>query len=664
MPQGMGQIKVPRKTYRKGHLPSSKEDWAAYVCRAHDQGLELRRKHEITWAINYAYYKGYQNLVFDPRSGILEIIREDAQPIVVNRTGSFIDSRHSKLTKQRPTTRVLPNASDIIDIKAAKAADATLLHLWRKIEMESMYDRLLMQMLICGTAFTETLWDPSGGDAIVDDKIIDEELIVDDDGVDFAKEKIFMGEVSTIPLSAFNLIPANDCIPQLRDQPYLIKRQHLPIGYLEELYPHLEGKLSAKPEIDKTQYEKLMERLGAPTFAYYGSSKDYLGDVSTNVVLAKTMYVKPCKEYEDGIVCVVVGKELAMIDKFPNDYGSNIYPIVKFHEREDGFGFWAQSTIERIIPVQRAINIIKQKKLKNAILMANGKWMLPKGSQVSEESITDEEGEVIEYNPAVPEPHQAAIAPLPNYIENLGQELILDLRDVGGQRETTFAPGQNLTASVAMQTQAELADEILGPIIRRVGRAMSIVANQQLLLIDSEYIEPRKIVIIGQKGPMAIQYLSNADLRHHTDVHIEIESLYPEFRGAKRQQLFELWDRRIVMDPEKILRAFRFGTFDELLEEAEDAMDSIHLDIARIKKGKEPQFHPFQNHALYVKEFTRWVNSPEWLKLIPERKQLTLQVIQQHLQALIPSLPNQGEPMPEQNQAAVGTPFGPAKTGA
>ena len=48
--------------------------------------------------------------------------------------------------------------------------------------------------------------------------------------------------------------------------------------------------------------------------------------------------------------------------------------------------------------------------------------------------------------------------------------------------------------------------------------------------------------------------------------------------------------------------------------------------------------------------------------MIPERKQLAINVLQAHMQYLLQSMPNQGQPAPQQNQAAVGTPFGPAVT--
>ncbi len=653
------RLKVPKQTSKSDDYPKTKEDWAKFIKRCHDESLEQRKKHELQWAINLAYYKGFQSLMYDRTTGFLQILRNEAPEIVINRIASFIDGRHAKITKNRPTARVMPNTTDQEDVRAAKWTDQALTHLWRKIDMESQYDRGLKQMHICGNAFMETLWDANSGDAIENEKYEGGILTFTEEG-EVETEKVFMGEISTKPISAFGILPADDTILDVKDQPYMLKRAFLPVSYLETIYPHLRGMINGASETDKTEYEKMVERLGFPITTQYGRQPRDQSKRIYAQALCTTFMMKPNYAYEKGVAGVLIGgKHLAMLDVFPNDFGDNVYPWVHFFENEDGFSFWRQGTIERLIPVQRAINTIKQKKVRNAVLMANGKWLLPKGTQVSEEALTDEEGEVIEYNAMAGEPKQAQIAALPNYMTQLDDELKTDLRDVGGQRETTFNPSPNLTAGVAMQVQAEMTDEILGPIIKRVGRAMEKVANQQLLLMDEEYIEPRKIKIFGQDGKSGVEWMTNADLRHHTDVHIEIESLFPDFRGAKRQTLMDLWDRRVIQDPDKLLKAYRFGNFDHLLDEMDKLDDQVVVDIKMIKDGKQPQIHPFQNHSKYVQVLMDWINTPEFLRLIPERKQLALAVLQGHLQFVMGQQPT--EPVEQQNQAAVNTPFGSAK---
>ncbi len=648
-------VKAPKRINRDGaDLPKTKSEWVDYVKKLHRQGVQERHRFELQWVTNLAFYLGHHELIFHPGSGSIEVPIAATIPLTVNRLGSFVESRHAKLTKNKPIPRVIPNTVDVPDKRAAKWSDHALLHLWRKINMDDEWDRLIMLVLQCGTAFVKTAWDPLAGDVVLDMLTPDGKIDIDETGL-LKEQEIFMGEVSSKALSPFAILVASDQVRELKEQDWIMERTHASVSDVERVYPHLRGKIQFEGRDEqRTQFERTVQRLNSPIFHTHGTEESRGMDSLNQEVLVKTLYIRPNWQFPKGVICVVQGDNLALLDTFPNDYGDNVYPLVKFQEKNDGFNFWQQATVERLIPIQKAINRLKQQRATNAALMANAKWLLAKGSGVSEESLTDEEGEVIEYNPASPAPKQSEIFPMPNYVTQFDEELVADLRDVSGQRESSVSPSPGITAAVALQTQAELSDEIIGPILRRQAKGLEKVAQQQLLLMNEEYLEKRKIKIFGEQGVTAVQFLNGADLRNHTDVHIEVESMFPEFRGQKQQRLLDLWDRRIIQDPKKILRAFRYGTFDEFVDEEERLMEPIHFDIQRIKAGKEPEIHAAQNHIQYVVELAKFIQTPEYSQLIPERKQLANDTLQAHLQFI------GGEPQPQQNQAAVGTPFGPA----
>tara|TARA_R100000781_G_scaffold114859_1_gene87268 strand:- start:336 stop:2354 length:2019 start_codon:yes stop_codon:yes gene_type:complete len=662
MLQKDASTKIPRKDF-KGDLPKNEDGWIKYVNDLHDQGINVRQKYELSWTLNHAYAKGYQDIVFNYKTGRIEVPKTMARPLTVNKIGSFLDARLSKLTKQRPIPRVIPSTGDNEDVNAAKYSDHVLMHLWRKTEIEAEYESYIMMGLTYGTSFMRVLWNPFGGDYFKRAAGKEEEILEIQDG-EIKEEKIFLGEVDTKAISPFSIIPANENIREIKDQPWMMERTFHSVSDLEKFYPHLRGKLigKAKNRSERTDYEGVIARLGSPVSSAIGSAIFNVHDSINDEVLCKKLWIKPNSQYENGVVVIVVGDQLAHIGAFPHDYGPNIYPYVKFTERTDGVHFWEQATVERLLSIQKAYNRLKQKKLKNIYLMSAGKWLIAKGSQIAEDSLTDEEGEVIEYNSSVNPPAQAGLAPLPNYAVEMARELTMDFRTVSGQSDTPTNLPPGVTASVAMETLAELSDEIINPILKRLGRCMTRVAKAQLLIINEEYIEPRKVAIVGEGNSYGVQYISAADLKHNTDVHIEVESMFPSFRGNKQQRLLELWDRRIITDPSTFLKAYRFGNLDEILSEIEETDDPVWLDIAQLKKGKMPEITPWQNHMAYFKIISKWVQTPEFMAMIPERKQMALDLLQGHLSFLLQSLPNRGAETPQTNQAAVGTPFGPQKT--
>lgn len=656
------KLKVPKSKYKDDYSPKTKEEWVRYVNDCHTHGMQSRRKYEFQWTLNFAYYKGYQHLVFNERTGNIEIPKTMVQPLTINRIASFVDSRLAKLTKNRPAPKVIPNTNDKDDVNAAKYSGHALMHLWRKIDMEEEYEAMVMLGLINGTSFMRSLWNPHCGDKITKDVVGNEDELIIDNNMQVKQETIWLGEVESRAISAFNILPANDCIPTLKDQPYIIERSWKPVSEVYKYYPHLRGKLklSTVNEVtgERSEYEKIVARLSTPIAASVKQGTSKNNDTLNAEVLCKTMWIKPNSEYEDGVVVVVIQDQLALIDTWPNDYGENIYPYAMFKERTDGQHFWGQSVVERLMGIQKAYNRLRQKKLRSSYLMANPKWWVAKGAQLQEDALTDEEGEIVETNPSVPKPEQLQIAPMPNYVVELARELIIDFRDVGGQRESSVTPPPGVTAAVAIEVLSEVSDEIIGPILKRLARCMTKVANTQLLLMNEEYIEPRKILIFGEGDAMGYMWMENADFKHHTDVHIEIESLFPDFRGAKQQRLVDLWDRRIITDPVQFLKAYRFGDIDSLMENVEKKEDLVALEIKQIKDGAEPEVTPYQDHATHFRKLSEWINTPEFLRIPVDRKQLALAVLQQHMQFLLQSLPNQGEPVEQNNPAAIGTPYG------
>jgi len=596
-------------------------------------------------------------LVYNRQTGAIQVPYDSEQPLVINRLGSFVEARYAKLTKQRPVPRGIPNGNDKEDIEAAKGSGEFLEHLWRATEFEDELGSTTMQMLLTGNAFIKSNWNPFVGESFYANTGEQKgELAFGEDGEE-ESEEIFLGEVDSRATSPLNLIVANDGINRLRDQPWIIEKCWLTPGLIKKLWP--DADINIRDDRDqKTEAEKVIERLSSPISAALGMGLPTGRDTINGEILVKYFYMQPNHQYPDGIVAVVVGNEVVKIGAYEQDPGPEKYPFVHFTEKNDGLRFWQQSTVERLIPIQRAYNRLKQKKLNIVYLHCNPKVLIPKGAQVMEDAFDDTEDEVVEYNSAVPAPNYMNIPQMPAFAREMPGELREDFSDVANQRPAIETPLPNLTAGVAMQTAAEIGEEPLGPILRRYGNSIKKVAKQQLLLVDANYDIPRMIKILGANGDFTVRSFKGADLRGHFDIHIEVESMFPEFRGAKRQTLIDLWDRRVITDPVQFMKAFRYGNFDYIIEKQETMENVVWMEIEAIKKGREPEITSIQDHMTHFRILSEWIQTPEFLRLIPERKQLALAVLQAHQQFLMQSMPGGGESVGQTNQNAVGTPFG------
>ena len=615
-------------------FPKNEAELSTLVHQLYQTGLETKRSQELQWAINIAYYAGYQNLRLFPYTLRLETQRGiSSHPLIVNRFAAFIDTRTAKITKNRPIMSVDPSdTGEFSKREAARLAEETLKHFWNFLDMDELSDSIVLQIHLTGNAFFKYYWDALAGDTIEEIVQTKDNMIFLDPKTGLFKSKdIRIGEVAGTVKSAFSIIPSPGALT-LDKCDWIIDRSFISTLKAQEMYGEIGEKINAASRSDYTPMESFVSRLGTNIFKDISPAPNE----SLGVSLVKEFWLRPNIYYPEGMLAVYVGTELARITPLPYymDEAPIIFPYSHFIEKKDPFSFWGKTTAERLVPLQRQYNKDRRDIATNTSRMAKLKWIVAKGSQIHEDAFDDQSGEVIEWNSVLPAHKQSDAKPLPNYvIENLNASLA-DMRDVGGEREVTGTPPSNVTAGIAMQVEQEIRDQVITPIIKRFERSMGKVGEGLLKLANQFYDEPRRIKIVGDDDRAYIKFLDKTDLKYQTDVRVVIESAFPHFKAAKRQAILEMWDRQLVQDPERVKIAFVTGDLEGLLKEGKLKEDAILMGIEDIKNGRMPPIHDKQDHAGWVDKFTKFVNSPMFHNLPKDRADLAFQVIQAHLDYL------------------------------
>lgn len=633
------------------NFPKTKQAWSSFINQTHNEGVDQRRPIEFQWAYNTAYYKGFQQLLFNPLTNVL--VRDyESEEFVINRIAPIAEQKVAKIIRTKPILTVLPDKLDPQTIKAAQLSEDLLKHLWKTDKMDDKLRLASLYMVLTGSAFFKTVWNPAGGVGIQSDQDEKGNLQFGEQG-DAKTTTIFTGDIEVHPRSPFAIL-AQSGTKDIRSAPWIIERTFMTVDEAKAEFKELNIDRVISTREDMTNFERFVMRLGSPTFTgLFKTSQDPLLEKpiikDLDLVIRKEFWLKPNSVYPKGVLATVVGDQLVQFDEWP--YNHNEYPFVKIDEHQNPFGFYGDSTITRLIPIQRHYNAARTQMSKNAALMANGKWWAPKGHGMAEDALTDEEGEVVETNPNLPKPSQLEIAPLPNYvIENMSQD-ITDMRDVSGEREASQLPFPGITASVALETAAELSNVDLVPTLRSIESALIDLGRQQLMLANQFYIDERIVKIVGPNKQINIVKFNNLDLLHQTDVSIQVESGLGQSKAASQQKLIDLWDRRVIQDPEDFMNAFVTGDIDVILKKKDNAQNIVIEQIEKMKQGENPVVSQFDNHILHVRMLSQFIQTPEFRRLPPDRQQIGVQTLQQHLSFL--------QPAPEQqNPAAVGTPFG------
>jgi hypothetical protein len=647
---------------KKHSFPKTDKEWVNFICSLHDEAIKERRPLEFQWATNIAYYKGFQHLRFNPVAQSLSRDLEN-EDYIINRISSFVETRLAKLTQSKPILGVLPDKPDMDTKMAAEISERLLKHNWKTQRKDEKLRTLLLLMLFCGSAFKKIIWNPESGEPIYSDQNEQGEVVFDENTGRQKMHKVFQGEIENHVKSAFSIL-ASPGSRGIEDALWIMDRSLMTVQEIVEKYGEdnidMEKLLESKPDL--THYEKFVQSLGSPAFSgFIGflSNRMLSGDKIKDheFCLVKEFWMKPNYVYPEGVLATVIGSQLVQFEDWP--YECKEYPFVKYDEHEDPYSFYGQSTITRLIPIQRHYNRARTQIAKNADLMANVKWKVQKGHGMADDALTDEEGEVVEYNPNVTGPEQMGVAPLPNYvIENQNQDIV-DFRDVGGEKEASQLPFPNITAGVALETASELANIPIIPVIRSLENSMVKEGRLELLLANEFYNDPRTLKIVGENNQVRIMKFKNEDLKYQTDVTIQMESGLGQSKAAQRQSLLDLFDRRAITDVKAFLKAYATGSIDILLKEDNYAENIAVQDIEDIKNGKMPQVLPTDNHIVHMQILTKFIQTPEFRRMPPDRQQLVMALLQQHSQFMGVQIAGMEQPQQEQvNPAAVGTPFG------
>jgi len=638
-------------------FPKDEDAWLRAVLDMISVALNERQGLEAQWARNIAYYFGFQHLLYDPMTRYIQVDIGRSDAYIINRISSFVEQRVAKLSRSKPTLAVIPDKTDPVTIKAADISEKLLRHLWKVNDKDEKLEDAILFAVLSGSAFKKVLWDSEAGDGIRDDLDEDGNITFSEDGR-MQSHVYHMGEITNAVRDCFQiLVPPG--VRKLEKSEWVTDRQAMNVEEIRAKHKDFNIDKALKSPTVNTRFEKFVASLGinAP-YGYGGSgfagverSGNRSGCKDFETMVVNEMWLKPNSVYKDGIQIAVCGNQLLLFDKWPFDHKK--YPFIKIDEHTNPYGFYGISTVSRLIPIQRHYNESRTQIAKNKRLMANGKWWAPLGSGLSEESLTDEEGEVVQSNGNMARPEQMAIAPLPNYVIQDLQQDVLDIRDVGGERSVDQQPFSGLTAGVAIETMAELADIGLGPSIKNIERGCINEGKIELLFANEFYTDQRTIGVIGDHiGELSQLIFKNTDLAYQTDVTLQMEAGFGQSKSGVRQTLINFWDRRIVYDPDTFLKAYATGNIDVLLRQKDPAMAVVLEDIELMKQGGQPPVSPFDNHVVYIRVLSEFIQTPEFRRLSPNIQMMFSQVLQAHLQAMQPVQE------PEQNQAAVNTPYG------
>ena len=560
---------------------------------------EARRSIENGWVLNMNFVSGNQYCDVSPFG---EVVEEEKKFYwqtrrVFNHIAPLVDARVAKLLKRKPNLKVRAFSDEDGDVKSAKLASGILRYVKDRIGLEEILTRGTVWSETCGTVFYKTLWNDKGGRQV---------------GVDEQNAPVYEGEVELTVAPPFEIFPDRLDAESLDDIGSLIHAQAVSVGYVLEKF----GVTLKAEDLTSCTYS---EPSSGKNFIGGGFSKTLLKDS----VLLLERYTRPSAEFPNGRLEIVAGGQLLYEGDLPylcDKRCERGFPFVKQDCIRLPGAFFASSIIDRLIPVQRAYNAVRNRKHEFLNRIASGVFAVEDGS-VDVDALEEDglaPGKIVVYRQGGKAPEMLDCGSFPAEFAKEEEWLEKEFSLVSGVSDLSQnSTPVRVTSATGLQLLLSQDDSRLSATMESLKSAIKELGARTLRLYRQFAGNARLMSLSGENGRVCVHYF-NASEVPETDVQFEFEE--SEASESKREVLLRLFEAGLLVEEdgkvskenrERILEAFGFGGY----ENAKD-ISSLHSAKATEEniamKQADMGVDEYDDHALHITEHTRFLLSEEF----------------------------------------------------
>ena len=486
------------------------------VQRDFDNRQRQRISIERRWELNMNFVQGnqYCRITDGGELTVTERAYTWEQRRVFNHIAPVIDTRLSKLSRIRPALAVRAASDDESDKRAAELASSILSAVQDEADIDGVISSATMWSEICGTSFYKTVWNSYGGKKL---------------GATESGENVNEGGVEIAAISPFEIYPFSLTEESLEKQPSIIHAKLLPVAEIFTMY----GVRLAGKDISE---------FSAP---HWGKKRN----TGVNFELVLERYEHPAADIPEGRLTVVAGEKLIYDGALPYVNGENSargYPFVKQVSVPVAGSFFGASVVERLIPVQRAYNAVKNRKHEYLNRISMGMVAVEDGSVDLDELADDglAPGKVIVYRQGGTPPEMLTLGSVPDEFWKEEASLLAEFTKISGtgdlsENADSFA---GVTSATGLQLIIEQDDARLNVAYQSIKRAVKCIGRQILRLYRQYATDMRLLRLAQTDGRVKIYCFKGSDISGD-DVILEADTDLNLSPAQRRTVIYELMDR-------------------------------------------------------------------------------------------------------------------------
>ena len=579
---------------------------------------DMRRGLEAKWMLNINFMLGNQYSYITRNGDLADEAKQYywQEREVFNHIAPIIEARLAKFTRVNASVNVRPASASDNDVNVAKLS----VKLIESAQLDNNFVRLAAMANywseMTGTSFYKVAWKKGGNKDAADSS--------PEDGV----------SIQVCP--PYEIYPDTLGASDVESCRSIIHAKVYPVQTIEDIWGvKVEG---GEVSVIGMNASETGGGQGIP-----GRSYKVYADSKAGHAIVIERYELPSKERAEGRLTIVAGDSLLYDGALPYQNGidgKRGFPFVRQVAYEQPASFFGISLIERLIPVQRAYNAVKNRKHEFINRLASGVLAVEDGS-VDIDSLEQEglsPGKVIVYRQGSTPPRLMSPGSVPAELRDEEDRLLSEFVNISGISDylngSTIA---NTVSGYALSLLFEQDYARLSVSTESIRNAVRQVAKHILRLYRQFAKSGRIARISGDNGKLEVVSFLGSELTSD-DIVLEADSEMVETPAVRRRKVEELLKLGLLSDENgkisnrnraKILEMMGFGNW-----EASRSVDEVHIkksaiENTELQKGNDCGIEDVDDHAIHVVEHSRFLVSGRD-ELSPEAKKALNKHIRAH----------------------------------
>lgn len=574
------------------------------VMRDFKRRQEERRRIERGWQLNMNFLSGNQ---YCDVNVLGEIENEEngyfwQERRVFNHLAPIFDTRCSKLEGVRPRLTVKPASDEETDRRSAKLATAILQATYEDCETDNLISAATIWSESCGTVFYKIIWDFNAGGEI---------------GITSDGESVKEGKVKLLVVSPFEIYP--DCLSEenLYNQPSIIHARAVPV---EDIYAAYGVKLQGRDI-----YDFALSPTAIPSHdgIYAGKTPAAVMHGYETVI---ERYSRPDGAHPDGRLTIVAGGVVLFDGALPyinGEYGTRTYPFVRQQSLPQAGGFFGTSVIDRLIPVQRAYNAVKNRKHEFLNRICMGTIAVEDGSvdlDLLEENGL-QPGGVLVYRQGGTPPEMLNLGSVPSEFADEEERLEEEFSKISGTTDVTQKANKftSVTSATGLQILIEQDEARLNVCCTQIKEALKTIGKMILRLHKQFVGSVRLLKFTGSNDRLSVMSFTGSDITGD-DVVLEADSDMNMSFAKRRSAICELLDKGLFNDENgkipthvkhKLLRAMGYNGLVGERDVSELQRQRCAEENERLKSGEEVEINDYDDQDIHISGHTAYLLSEQ-----------------------------------------------------